>query len=59
MQCVGVYSSAVSAKDGRWPFLRKIMFSLRDLHGVVISYLYFGKRTLMSPAITAVFKKAG
>lgn len=58
MKCAGVYSSAVSAKDGRWSFLRKIVFSLRDLHGLIISYLYFGKRTLMSPAITAVLKKA-
>jgi SAM-dependent methyltransferase len=53
--CVNVYAAATSARGGRFFLLRGFVFFLRDLHSLIISYLYFGKKLIFSPAITAVF----
>ena len=54
----GVYPAAETLTGPGGPLLRSAVFLLRDLHSVIVSYLYFGKRHIMTPAITAVLLNA-
>jgi 2-polyprenyl-3-methyl-5-hydroxy-6-metoxy-1,4-benzoquinol methylase len=56
IECISVSAAAIDANGGSFPLIRRFVFNLRDIHGYCLSYLYFGRKTLMSPSITAVFK---
>ena len=59
LTCENIYPAAVSTKGKNFieTILRSFVFSLRTLHGTIISYLYYGRKIIMAPAISAILRK--